>query len=244
MIRKFQRKFLVPLLDLLFPPRCGNCDVLLNVNERGLCMSCLDTVRFLRPPLCHRCGEAFVGGTEAGHICGNCLQFDPHFRFARSLVHYGPVSGNLLRRLKYHGDMGVAGAIDRIVALAEWPLIGRFDLIVPVPLAQCRLRQRGFNQSVFLARLLFADMQRKIAADLLYKKRETPSQTGQGRKARHKNVRGAFGVRDTVSLANRRICLIDDVFTTGATVSECSRTLLQAGAEEVCVITLARTARR
>lgn len=244
MFNKILKRIGDPLIDLVFPPRCGNCDTYLGPEEHGLCLSCLVQVRFLHRPVCRRCGNELVGGLIAGHTCGLCLRSDPHFRTARSLVHYDPVAGNLLRRLKYKSDMGGAAAFERIAELAQWPELGPVDLVMPVPLSRYRLRQRGFNQSLFLARLLFRDSSHSIATGILQKSHETPTQTGQGRKDRLKNLRGAFQVCNPEKVAGKRICLIDDVFTTGATASECSRTLLKAGVSEVCVLTLARTTRQ
>lgn len=114
------------------------------------------------------------------------------------------------------------------------------DLIVPVPLHPQRLKERGLNQSVALARLFFPGSLRHLHPDVLVRKRNTPAQTSLNGLARRKNLRGAFAVAENALVQGRTVCLVDDVYTTGTTVSECSRTLLQAGAREVVVLTLAR----
>jgi ComF family protein len=230
-------------IDLLFPPRCGNCDSYLEEAESGLCTSCLAQVSFLRAPLCDTCGQGFLGGSRDGHLCSNCLRDPPPYSLARSLVHYGPVSADLLKRLKYHSDLTVAAAIRGIISKAEMSPFTGCDLVLPVPLSRQRLQQRGFNQALFLARLSFAGKGIPIAPAILVKKKDTASQAGLKRQARQHNLRGSFGIRRHAAITSRRVCLVDDIFTTGATVAECSRTLLAGGAAEVLVLTFARTRR-
>lgn len=121
--------------------------------------------------------------------------------------------------------------------LAEMDL-PRTDFMVPVPLSLAGLRQRGFNQTLLLSRAAAERLRVPVEANLLYKKKDTPPQVGLSRRARTRNLRGAFGVRRR--LDGGRVLLIDDVITTGATVGECAKALLRAGAEEVSVASLAR----
>jgi ComF family protein len=230
------------LLDLLFPPRCANCEIILrSPDSTGFCENCCASVRYLKAPLCRLCGMDFGGDARRNHLCGQCLISDPPFSYARSIVYYEAAVRELLQRLKYQADMTVEPALRGMVAGVDLTLFRSCEAIIPVPLHLERLRGRGFNQSLFLARVIFADCRAKIVPDVLKRIKNTTSQTGLSGKARRKNLRNAFQVTRGKNIRGCRVCLVDDVFTTGTTVSECSRTLIRGGALEVRVVTLART---
>ncbi|MDP3480700.1 MAG: ComF family protein [Desulfoprunum sp.] len=227
-------------LDLLFPPRCLLCDTALRQEAKALCENCLLHVEFLRSPLCRCCGAKVAGGPERVHFCGSCLRHPPPYRKAMAIIRYDQPAAVLLHRLKYNKDTSVLPGLARIITAAGKPDFPHPDLIVPVPLHRRRLQERGLNQSVFLARLFFPGRLPDIHTDLLRRVRDTPAQTTLDGSARRKNLRSAFLVSDNHRLQGRSVCLVDDVFTTGTTVAECSRALVLAGAEEVLVLTLAR----
>ncbi len=146
----------------------------------------------------------------------------------------------MIRRHKYGRDQSLTHALAECIR-DPLPLpTADYDLIVPVPLHPARLRWRGFNQAALLGRALARRMQRPLEADTLIRIRATPSQTANDRRERYRNVRDAFAVKRPEKIAHRRVLLIDDVMTTGATVDECARTLLSAGARRVDVLALAR----
>jgi ComF family protein len=237
------REILTGIADLIFPPRCAACDALLQ--EHGplpFCPSCLAGIRFIRSPLCPRCGTPFPGAEGEDHLCGDCLTRERPYALARSVGRYEGTLLAAIHRFKYRGKDGIGhvlGALMADFAAANWDMAA-FDLIVPVPLHVKRLRERGFNQAVLLARPLAKRF--GITLDVMSLKRDrfTPPQVGLGRRERPANVRGAFSVRHPRRIEGRRILLVDDVFTTGSTLTECSRTLVAAKAQAVAVLTMAR----
>lgn len=146
----------------------------------------------------------------------------------------------LIRRHKYGLDQSLAHALAECLS-NPLPLDGSdYDLIMPVPLHRVRLRWRGFNQAALLGDAIARRLKRPFDAGSLIRIRETDPQTGKSMRERRQNIRDAFVIRRPARIANRRVLLVDDVMTTGATVDECARTLLAAGARRVDVLTLAR----
>ncbi len=226
--------------DLLFPPRCAACGKSLQTAQldgsAGLCPDCFQEIMPIGSPMCIRCGRPFVGPAGTDHICGQCIEAPPPYDKARSLFRYqGPVR-LLIHRVKYHDD---GYALKTLVQLSSRFLPGwtsSVDVILPVPLHPGRLRTRGFNQSVRLASSLFPDI--CLEPFLLRRVVNTRPQTGLGLKERASNIRGAFTVKGHP--VPQKILLIDDIYTTGATVSECAKILKRAGVLEVNVLTIAR----
>jgi ComF family protein len=181
------------------------------------------------------------GTTDDTHMCGNCLQDAPPYNQARSWFHYEAPITTLLHRLKFLGD---SGAVDTLAKLILWHAQGFdpacYDCVIPVPLHPSRLRQRGLNQSMVLARALFAANRSALLPVTLKKTRDTVAQTGLDGVARRKNLSGAFVLSPQSSVVGQHVCLIDDVFTTGTTVAECTRVLKNGGAASVDVWTVAR----
>ena len=228
------------LMDLLLPQRCRICSLPLSDGASGLCPACLSRVRYLGKGICACCGTELPGGTTDDLLCGGCLRRPPPFSLARSVARYGTPLAELLHRLKYLGDTRVLPALAVIAAPFDLTPFASCSHIVPVPLHPRRLRQRGLNQSLLLARMLFADHGGRLAPGVVARVKMTRPQTGLGGIERRRNLRGAFKVVDPGALRHRSVCLVDDVYTTGSTVAECSRVLLAAGSAEVRVLTLAR----
>ena len=231
------------LLDFFLPPRCSLCGSPLAppYGERP-CPSCLSDIRFFSSPLCPRCGIGFSSPADQDHLCSRCLSGEWTFGKARALCPYEGRIMEAISRFKFGGVARLAtplGALLADYADPEFPF-SAVDLIIPVPLHPRRLRERGFNQSLLLARQV--GKRRSIPLDFtaLHRTRQTQPQTQLSGPERRKNVRGAFGVKTPEAVAGRKILLIDDVFTTGATIQECTESLLDAGAKEVHVLTLAR----
>ena len=223
--------------DLLFPPFCMICSV---PAKGGICNNCLRNIAFIESPRCPVCGRAMGDSAPGDHLCGSCLQKRPLFSTAIAITHYQEPVGNLLHSLKYQGDMSVLPVLQTIIA--RNPPVGFTgdERIVPVPLHIKRLRDRGFNQAVLIAKLFFPEKKSFFQVDSLQRIRHTDPQTGLDGKARRKNLRNAFTVRDGTVFFGKKVILVDDVYTTGSTANECSRALLMAGASEVHVLTLAR----
>ncbi len=237
------KEILTGIADLIFPPCCITCDNLLERHgPLPLCPSCLDGIRFIRSPLCPRCGIPFPVTEEEDHLCGDCLTTEKPYAVARAVGRYEETLLTAIHRFKYRGRIGIGGILGRVMAdfAAEIWDMGVFEWIVPVPLHRKRLRERGFNQAGILARELSKRFDIPLDFTSLRRDVFTPPQVGLGREERSANVHGAFSAWHPERIAGRRILLVDDVYTTGSTLAECSRVLLRAKAESVAVLTLAR----
>jgi len=241
--RKIVDQTIQAFLELLFPPQCHICGVMTSAGGRSLiCMDCLDQLSPVQPPLCTRCGCQFEASVKSGdHYCVDCLKHVPQFDTACSLLRYQPPVPEILHRLKYQADSSVFGVLKQIIEqdTRSWSR-QECDLIIPVPLHIRKLRRRGFNQSHLLARLAFSDFQEKIAVNLLERAKNTTSQTGLSGIERRRNLSNAFQVTVPREVEGKTIWLVDDVFTTGTTVSECSKILRKNGADKIHVWTFAR----
>jgi len=230
------------LLDAVLPPRCLKCGA--TVGEPGaLCGACWTSIGFITPPYCACCGYPFELDAGPGALCAACIAMPPPYRRARAALRYDEASRDLIIRFK-HGDRTEAAP-----AFARWlATAGDFadiDLIAPVPLHWRRLLYRRYNQAALLARALRRLVDRPVVPDLLVRRRPTPTQGHLRTAARRRNVAGAFGVqpRRSAGIAGRRVLLIDDVMTSGATIEACCHALHRGGAAAVGVLTLARAIR-
>jgi ComF family protein len=232
------------LLDIVLPPRCLKCGATVDA-VGALCVRCWPDVAFLAPPHCAACGVPFEFDLGADAICGACAREPPVFARARAAFRYDEASKDLILRFKHADRTDSAPAFARWMARAGDGLLAEADLIAPVPLHWMRLFMRRYNQAALLTSALARLSGKPAVNDLLVRRRRTPSQGGLGAAARRRNVAGAFAVhrrhRDLVE--DRRVLLVDDVLTTGATVSACAAALLRAGARAADVLTLARVVR-
>lgn len=230
------------LLDFLFPPRCPGCWQI--GATQGFCNSCSSAVLFLRSPLCTICGTAFDGSGD-DHPCARCLGQRPSFQRARAGAAYEDSSGTTgaiaaaLQRYKYGPDVTLAPFLGNLLA-DLCPYTGNHDMVLPVPLHISRLRWRGFNQSLLLARSLAKRSSLPIDPSLLVRSRATIPQVGLSESERRRNTAGAFAVTQPGKIRRRSVLLIDDVYTTGATLNECAKTLRRAGARRVDALVLLR----
>ena len=231
------------LSDLIFPPRCLACGAVLGENKRSFCPDCFSQIGFIRSPLCTLCGQPFSEAGEGDHLCGACLQASPAFSVARAVGQYDRVLMAVIHRFKYGGKVSLGERLGEFMARFSYPNLALADhsLIMPVPLHPRRLRQRGFNQSLVLAREI--SRHSALPLDFLSLRRIvfTEPQVGLGKDQRERNLRGAFQVADAGRVMGEKIILVDDVYTTGSTVKECALTLMKNKAESVSVLTLART---
>lgn len=234
------------LLDQLLPPRCLLCGT--DVTAPGsLCPGCWPALHFLAPPWCQQCGQPFPLPVPDGTRCAGCLAAPPPFARARAVFAYDLHSRSLLTRLKYADRPHLAPALAGWLLRVGAPLLAEADVMLPVPLPRRRLFFRRYNQAALLAQALFrlsGQPDLRLGLDWLIRTSTRP-QAGLGLSARQRNVAGAFTLRPgrVAAVAGARLVLVDDVFTTGATVRECARVLLAAGAERVDVLTVARVLR-
>ncbi len=229
------------LLDLLLPGHCMACRAPTDAPGQ-LCGDCWAEVDFLTAPLCARCGIPFDYDLGDDVLCPGCLASPPAFDLARAAMRYGPVARRLVVGLKHADRTHLAPALAAWMGRAGEALLADADLLIPVPLHRRRLLSRRFNQSVLLARRLGRDTGLPVVADAMLRRRATPPQAGLSRNQRRRNVAAAFAVRPArkALIEGRRLVLIDDVLTTGATAAACARVLKRAGADHVAVLTLAR----
>ena len=228
------------LRDVIYPPRCLTCPEL---TEQGasLCGTCWANTTFITGTICNVCGTPLPG--EGGLLkCDGCITNPPTWDFGRAAVVYSGGGRRAVLGLK-HGDR-----LDMARPLAEWmarsgvDLLERADVITPVPLHWGRLFRRRYNQSAELARCLADITGKPYIPDLLFRNKATRSQDGLTRAARYENQRGVFRINARHPPA-KNILLIDDVMTTGATISACAETLRAAGSERIDALVLARVAR-
>jgi len=232
-------------VDAVLPPLCLACNRI--VSEPGsLCPECWAGITFLGRPHCDSCGLPFEFDAGPGILCGACVAGPPPFRRARAVFLYDDASKVLVLRFKHADRLEGVPAFARWMARAGADLLAECDVIVPVPLHRWRLLARRYNQAAMLALALGAAAGMAAEPDLMIRRRATPPMGRMGRQERGLNVKGAFAVRERKvdAVRGRRVLLVDDVLTTGATVGECARVLTRAGAAAVDVLTLGRVVRR
>lgn len=226
------------LEQLLLPAECLTCRALLpfELAERIICPVCRTRWRHVAPPWCDRCGqpEPLFGG------CRICRHWPERLRAVRSAVWLDDTTRPVVHALKYRNLPRLTEELSEAVAALEIPNRDR-AVLVPVPLARRRLLRRGYNQSERLARSL-ARRWRRPVADLLARTRETATQTALTPGAREANVAGAFGLRIVGADVKSAVILVDDVFTTGATLASAARALEDAGARSIAAVTFGRAA--
>jgi len=231
------------IADVIFPPRCLGCaEILPQQSLQTFCASCREKIRFITGSLCPICGMAFFDSPAPDHLCGNCLENKPSFSLARAVASYETLILDAIHQFKYGRNISTGTALASFMAEFCFPDFDFTDysLILPVPLHIRRLRERGFNQALILAKAIGKKYSISVNFSLLKRCKFTLTQTGLDKKEREKNIRGAFAVNDTAETEGKNIILIDDVFTTGATINQCAKTLIKAGAGKVAVLTLAR----
>ncbi len=233
------------ILSLVFPVHCALCMKPLEPgNALCLCDACWNELPRLRQPFCPKCGRPIQGRTMIPFAtrCGECRLSLPRFGICRSAGLYEGGLTRCIHLFKYGGKRELARPLGILMAeCAARELQGiAFDRLVPVPLHRTKLRARGFNQAAELAREMGARMGVSVAHRALMRIEERDSQSTLTRAARARNIKGAFAVGRREMVDGMHVLLIDDVFTTGATIEECVRVLLKGGARAVDVCTLAR----
>ena len=231
------------ITDVIFPPRCLGCaEILPNLHLQTFCTSCREKIRFITGSHCPICGIAFFDSPAPDHFCGNCLEKKPSFGLARAVACYETLILDAIHQFKYGRDISTGSALAVFMAEFDFPDFNFTDysIIIPVPLHIERLRERGFNQALILAKAIGKKYSIPINFSLLKRIKSTLTQTGLDKSQREKNIRGAFTVTDNAQAKGKSIILIDDVYTTGATLNQCAKTLIKAGAGKVAALTLSR----
>ncbi|MGF6156904.1 ComF family protein [Ensifer sp. KUDG1] len=235
------RRFGLGLVDLVFPPVCCGCGRLVG-DHRAVCASCWATLPLIERPYCDILGTPFSVDHGAGSVSPEAIANPPAFERLRSVAIHEGVARDLVHGLKYRDRTDLAPMMAAWMIRASDGAVASADAIIPVPLHAFRLWKRRFNQSAELARAIAQLSGRPYQPDLLKRIRRTSPQVRLGLRAREENVRGAFAVSESgkAGLSGKSVVLVDDVYTTGATVAAATRALKRAGAGSVTVLTFAR----
>lgn len=235
------RGLLAAAVDIVYPPVCSGCGRMVG-QHRGVCPACWATLRLIERPYCEVLGLPFSHDLGAGMLSADAIANPPIFERLRSVAIHDGIARSLVHGLKYRDRTDLASMMAAWMVRASDGTVDACDAIIPVPLHAYRLWGRRFNQSAELARAIARLSGRPYLATALIRTKRTARQVGLGATAREDNVRGAFAVTGTGKAAvfGKRIVLVDDVYTTGATVSAATRALKKAGALDVTVLTFAR----
>lgn len=239
------KSFIRSVMDFVFPRICSVCGSPFDSEEEpGICPHCLSQIKYIESPFCSLCGKPFHSEIITEHLCGDCLTRKRYFSKARSVGYYDGVLRKATHLLKYKLKNHLALSLGHMMVQHVQYCFNdlAYHSIMPVPLHPARLRERGFNQALFLARSVSRTYTIPLDGYTLTRKRWTKPQVGLSERDRKDNVRSAFMIVKRDKVADRNILLVDDVYTSGNTVEECSKTLIQAGANRVDVLTLARVA--
>ena len=242
-VRQKYQDWLNAGLGLIYPEICQLCHQERATPRDGfVCGQCWTQVQFIRPPFCERCGLPFAGELTSMFECTNCRELDFHFRQARAAVIAKTVVLEAIHRYKYSRALWFENFLAGLLLREAGPVLNPrdWDFIMPVPLHPLKLREREFNQAELLARRLAAATRIRLNTKVLQRVLPTATQTLLSREKRAINMKGAFAVRAGVQLKGKKIIVLDDILTTGATTNACAGALRGAGATDVCVWTVAR----
>jgi ComF family protein len=244
-IAHWLKKYADELLDLIYPRVCFGCKVKLPIcSGIYLCEKCLNKVKYLCPPFCHFCGIP-VGENifeEKTSRCIECTSQRYYFKKGYTASIYDNLIKECIHSLKYNSHTYLGSTLGTVMSeyAKKFIPVEDIDLIVPVPLHWKKLRDRGFNQSVVLGSVLAEKTGVMFVSKGISRTKSMPSQVRLSRNERMHNLEGAFCVTKPEYFVNKRLLLVDDVFTTGATMNECARALIKSGAKEVSAFSLAR----
>jgi ComF family protein len=236
------------ILDFVIPPHCSICGRSLVRTEKAICDECFNSIAIIVPPFCQRCGRP-----GEGNVCNDCI-IQPHvFTRARALGRYSEVLKNLVLLFKGRRKVSIGRRLGQLLGtlVRGDEVLSRADIIIPVPLYHVARRRRGYNQCEILSREISEITGIPTTTDALVQVRPTRPQksfsisrlsSAEQMSMRKSNVEGAFSVRHPASIADRRVIIVDDVCTTGATLDECAREIRLAGATEVYAAIVARAA--
>jgi ComF family protein len=229
------------LLDLILPPRCPVTGALVGRNGT-IAPEFWAQLNFIQDSYCAQCGAPFREAMEKHMVCGACLQEPPPFARARAALRYDDHSAKMILKFKHADALQLAKIFATWLQQAGTELLTHTDLLIPVPLHRWRLLKRRYNQAALLSAALAKHSGVAHHPHLLRRQRHTPTQGQKSKTERHDNIKHAFVVPDHLQtqIKDKTILLIDDVYTSGATVNECTKILLKAGAKEVNVLTIAR----
>lgn len=220
------------MIDFVYPPRCSGCD------KPGelFCPDCVSRVTTVHQPFCSICGRV----TEKQGLCKRCQKIQPSYLSARSWAEYVEPLRHALLSLKYKNNLGIARVFTNFLAEIVFSNNWQADIIIPIPLCDSHMKKRGFNQAEQLARPLSMLLGIPMDTRAVKRVKETSSQVDLSREERFKNLEDAF-FGNPAKLKSKKVLLVDDIVTTGATLNSCTEAILAAGGSSVFCITVAQT---
>lgn len=234
-------KIFKKITEVIFPNQCLSCNSL--IGQEGLfCISCWQKLQFITEPKCKICSQAFEFKIDDELICARCLSFKPNFDKTIAVFRYNSAIKQIIKNFKYYDNSFLAKKLSSLLFAKIAPSVNDFDFISAVPLHKSRLKYRKFNQSILLAKEVAKKFDKKLYYDLIFRTKNTATQASLKSKERAKNLKSAFAFNEKylAEIKNKRILLVDDVMTTGATLDNCAKVLKKAGAKEVIVLVVAK----
>jgi len=228
------------IIDYILPKRCMACAELTQ-DGGGFCSSCWREFEFITKPFCISCGRSFALDIAEGHICLGCLKAKPHYDSARSLFKFNAISKKVIHAFKYYDKTILATNFAEMLCLRYMDEISDANLIIPVPMHKLKRLMRMYNQAALLASAIGAYLQKPVSFNILKKTKWTKPQTLLPRKSRLTNIAGSIAIENSDNVIGKNIILIDDVMTTGTTISLCAKLLKKAGAKKIVVLCIAST---
>ncbi len=228
-------------LDLIFPPKCIFCGQIMRIGTTfEMCTDCSANLPWITANACVKCGKP-TGLNENKMLCSDCKNAGHLYARGTSVFAYTGMVKKALQRMKFEGRKRYAIVFGFLMAqqlkkMKNWPII---NIVAYTPLHKKRYAKRGFNQAKLLANEIAKHLKYTLAEDILYKVKNTPSQSSLARGQRQQNLYNAFRLNTKIDVKDKNILLVDDIYTTGTTVNECTRYLKAAGAKGVYVITVA-----
>lgn len=241
----FFKNFCNKIVNFIFPAQCIICKTFIE-NDDGICFECLNKIDFITDPKCVYCGYPFEimyadkDIKKKNFICPNCIKSKPKFHKCVSVVKYNDAAKQIILPFKHADKTNYAKVMGRMMSATVSPFIKEIDFIMPVPIHLKRMLKRKYNQSSLLANEISIHTKKSVLHNVLYRSKFKQSQGHLSMKERKYNVQGAFDVKNPNKINGKNILIVDDVFTTGATISECAEILRKNGAGKIFVVTFAR----
>ncbi|MDD5617749.1 MAG: ComF family protein [Candidatus Omnitrophica bacterium] len=231
-------------IDIIYPPLCATCNKPNHQKENKgyICDECFYGIKRHIPPFCSKCGRSLNDMENISRgICASCMDKQYYFDRAHSLCVYKGDIKELIHRFKYNQKLQYKIIFEKLIRefLQNFNILRDIDLIIPIPLHPARLREREYNQSQIIASIAGGLLEKPVEADILFRIRNTKPQIELNEKTRIKNISGCFTVRNTDKIKSKSVLLIDDVLTTGTTLSEAAQVIKKYNPDKISVLTLA-----